>query len=79
MRSVNDDCANFIDKSDARFRAIQRSCEFLFRFLHTCRDGVGVQFRHTVVISIDEEDQLWQMNVLNVIEPKGLQITMTLY
>ena len=28
MRSINDDCANFVDKSDACFRAIQRSCEF---------------------------------------------------
>ena len=40
------------------------------------KDGVGVQVRHIPVISIDEEDQLWQMNV---IEPKGLQTAVLYY
>ena len=70
MRSIKDDCPNILDKSDPRFRAIQRTCEFVYRSLH--KEGVGVQVHHAPLISIEEEDQLWQMNILNVSEPKGL-------
>ena len=52
MCSVDDDCANFIDEGDACFRAIKHSCESLFHCLHscTCKDSVGVQVRHTIII-----------------------------
>ena len=36
MRSIKDDCPNILDKSDPRFRAIQRTCEFVYRSLHNC-------------------------------------------
>ena len=70
MRSINDHCPNILDKSDSRFRTIQKICEVVFRSLH--KDGVGVEVQHTSIITIEEEDQLWQTRVLNISEPKGL-------
>ena len=43
----------------------------LFTVLCTKR-VFGVQVHHAPLISIEEEDQLWQMNILNVSELKGL-------
>ena len=61
---------DILDETDPRFSG-----------LHTTRDrighdlqavGIGAQVQHTEVISIEEEEQLWQTGLLNVISPKGL-------
>ena len=68
MRSVSDSCPNILDKNDARFKNIQRSCETVFRGLHK----EGWDYKHAPIISTEEEIQMWDAKVLYVSTPKGL-------
>ena len=70
MRTVDSNCPNFLDRRDPRFQRIQKACETVFRSLH--KQGIGVDVRHTPIVSAEEEGMLWERKVLNVSSPKGL-------
>ena len=71
MRDINPDCLNFLDKKDARFRQLHHALDVQFHKLHS--DGIGRQVNHTEVISIEEEQKLWESGVLGVSNPLSLQ------
>ena len=70
MRSINPMCPNILDKKDGRFRKLCGSCEVVFRQLRQA--GVGVSVKHTAIITMEEEQRLWEAGVMNVEEPVGL-------
>ena len=45
-------------------------CESVFRKLH--KEGIGASVNHTSVITIEEEQRLWDLAILSVGSPKGL-------
>jgi hypothetical protein len=71
MRDNNPDCLNFLDKKDARFRQLHHALDVQFHKLHS--DGIGRQVNHTEVISVEEEQKLWESGVLGVSNPLSLQ------
>ena len=65
MRSCSCDTPNVLDR---RVKCIQGACEVAFR-----KEGFGTSVRHAAVITVEEEDQLWELRLMNITTPKGLQ------
>ena len=49
MRETTPGCPNFLNKQDSQFRQLQGTLDALFHKLHS--DGIGVQVRHTEIIT----------------------------
>ena len=71
MKNLNPAYPNFISKDDPAFSSFHITVDNLFKCLR--KDGVGSESRHTEGISKEEENLLWQSNVLNCDDPVGLQ------
>ena len=77
MRSVSDDAPNILDKKDTRFKSIKNACDVVYRGLH--KEGVGASVQHAPIITTEEEQKLWDMNILNTDTPVGLQKAVFFY
>ena len=77
MRSCSCDTPNVLDRRDTRFKSIQGACEVVFRELR--KEGIGTSVRHAAVITMEEEDQLWKLGIMNITTPKGLQRAVFFY
>ena len=71
MKNLNPAYPNFISKDNPAFSSFHITVDNLFKCLR--KDGVGSESRHTEGISNEEENLLWQSNVLNCDDPVGLQ------
>ena len=60
-----------MDKKDSRFRNLHRTLDAYFHKLHA--DGIGVQVKHTEILTEDDEMKLWESRVVSVATPRGLQ------
>ena len=58
MRAVSQDCPNFLDTSDFRFKKMHSTIDAYFRQLRA--EGVGTVVKHTTLISKEEENALWE-------------------
>ena len=70
MRSINSCCPNILDRKSGQFPKITGSCEVVFRQLR--QSGIGANVKHTSIITMDEEQQLWDLGIINITEPLGL-------
>ena len=70
MRSIHPDCPNFMDKKDYRFKELHAAVDNLGRQLRSA--GVGAEVKHVSVITADEEESLWENEVLGVHNPRAL-------
>ena len=70
MRAENPRYPNFLEKNSLDFSDFARTLDNIFKQLR--RSGVGVESRHTELISSEEEDALWASGVLNVNSGQGL-------
>ena len=71
MRETVQGCPNFLNKQDSHFRHLHGTLNALFHKLHS--NGIGVQVRHTDIITKAEEDKLWDSGVMGVSTPRSLQ------
>lgn len=71
MRETTPGCPNFLNKQDSNFHHLQGTLDALFHKLHL--DGIGVQVRHTEIITKADEDKLWASGVMGVCNPRSLQ------
>ena len=60
-----------IDRKDSRFLDIHWACDNVYRALR--QKGVGTDVRHTSIITKEEEDRLWDSNVIGIRDGKSLQ------
>ena len=70
MRAQNPSYPNFLDTKNPVFSELTTVLDNLFKTLRS--SGVGVKAKHTEGITSDEEDKLWETNVLNIDTPLGL-------
>ena len=62
---------NFLDRKDTRFKKLHGTCDSVF---HTLREqGVGADKKSAKVITKADEDELWELGVLNCTSAEGLQ------
>ena len=71
MRYCSRDTPNVLDRRDTWFKFIEGACEVAFCELH--KEGIGTSVRHAAVITMEEENQLWKLRIINIIKPKGRQ------
>uniref|UniRef100_A0A1X7UPB7 Uncharacterized protein n=1 Tax=Amphimedon queenslandica TaxID=400682 RepID=A0A1X7UPB7_AMPQE len=62
MRSLKADCPNILDK--IHFKAIDGACNTIFWGLR--KEGIGAEVKHTPIVTIEEEKQLWDSTILNI-------------
>ena len=70
MTTENPGCPNFRDKKNSEFVDFHRSLDNLFRKLR--EERVGAESKQTATITIEEENMLWDKDILNTVTPKGL-------
>ena len=71
MRETTPGCPNFLNKQDSQFRHLQGTLDALFHKL--CSSGIGVQVRHTEIITKADEDKQWATGVMGISNPTSLQ------
>ena len=77
MRQHDPDAPNILDRKNPKFKSIAGTCESVFRKLH--KEGIGASVNHTSVITIEEEQRLWELSILSVGSPKSLQRAVFFY
>lgn len=55
---------------DVAFKSLRNVCDALFKQLHS--KGIGTEAKATPVITVDDEDALWEKGILDLNTPKGL-------
>ena len=60
MRYVTPSCPNILIK---QFHALYGACKVVLRLLH--QSGVGADVKHSAMISVEEEDELWSSGAIN--------------
>ena len=70
MSAQNPHYPNFLQKKSAPFVEFHRCLDNYFRKLRT--EGIGAESKHTPMITIEEENILWEKGVLNTSSPHGL-------
>ena len=68
VRSIKSEEINFFQ--DIPFKPLRNVCDSVFKRLHN--KGIGAELKATPVISINEEDRLWEKKVLDLDTPIGL-------
>ena len=68
---------NFLDKANSRFRDLHNTLDTIFSTLHA--QGVGAEKKSAPVISIEDEELLWEKGVLSFATPKTLQYAVFFY
>ena len=71
MREANPNCPNFLNKQDTRFQSLQHTLDAHFHKLHS--EGIGIQVKHTEIITKEDETKLWTSGTMGVDTPKSLQ------
>lgn len=71
MLDKTPDGPRFLDRNNAVFRQLHRTCDSIYRDLH--RQGIGANVSHAVPFSAEEEKTLWSSHILSDSDPKGLQ------
>ena len=70
-RDQSPGCPNFLDKQYSRFKHLQGTLDALFHKLHS--DGIGVQTKHTEILTKDDEEKLWTSGIMGMATPRALQ------
>ena len=70
MRIHNPNYPNFLNKEDTSFRTFHVTLDSLFKSLRS--EGIGSNSSRTEGITNEEEDILWQSEVVSTDNPKGL-------
>lgn len=73
MQHKNNTLTSFLDKGDVRFRGLRGVMESVFQSLH--REGLGTEVKHAPVISVEEEEKLWESKMLGDDSPEVLLCT----
>ena len=55
---------------DVEFKPLKHVCDSVFKRLHT--KGIGTETKSTAVLSVTEEDKLWETGVISLDTPAGL-------
>ena len=69
-RSKSEDCPNFLDKKDPRFRDLRGACDNVSRKLR--EEGVGADVKHAAIFTPEEEEKLWNTGSIGIQSPKAL-------
>ena len=77
MLDINPDAVKFVNSSQCVFREIQRTCDTVYRDLHS--QGIGATMHHMATFSPEEENILWSAGVLGCVTPKSLQQAVFFY
>ena len=77
MLDINPDAVKFLDSSQCVFRDLRRTCDTVYRDLHS--QGIGATVRHTATFFPEEENILWAAGVLGCATPKSLQRAVFFY
>ena len=77
MLDKNPGAPKFLDKQETCFREIRGTCDTVYRDL--CSKGVGAEVHHTPIFTAEEEAKLWQLEILTIKNPKGLQRAVFFY
>ena len=70
MTIQNPNYPNFLQKNSVPFVDFHRCLDNFFRKLR--EDGIGAESKHTPSISIEDENTLWDKQILNTYTPRGL-------
>ena len=68
---VSPNTPKLLDKSISIYRDLHRTCDAVYRQLHS--DGIGMNVQHSEPFTIEEEGMMWKSGVLSVSNPKSLQ------
>jgi len=60
----SDICPNFLDKKDSCFLQLHSTLDALFHQLHS--EGIGVQTKHTEILTKKDDEKLWSSGVIGV-------------
>ena len=71
MLDENPKAVKFLDSSQSCFRDFRRTCDTVYRDLHS--QGIGATMRRTAPFTADEENMLWSTGFLGCATPKSLQ------
>ena len=71
MLEKNPGSPKFLNKSDPTFRDINRTCDSVYRDLHS--KGIGTEVKHASLITPEEEGKLWTAEVFLIKTAKALQ------
>ena len=77
MLDTNLNAVKFLDSSQSAFRELRRTCDTVYRDLHT--QGIGATIHHTPTFSTEDENKLWSTGVLGYSTPKSLQWAVFFY
>ena len=61
---------------DVEFKPLKHVCDSVFKRLHT--KGIGTETKATAVLSVTEEDKLWESGVMSLDTPVGVILNATM-
>ena len=70
-RQCDPNCPNFMNRKDPNFQELNNTLQVRFRELQ--QSGVGTVTKHAPVVTVDEEDLLWESKKIRDDSPKALQ------
>ena len=62
MRDINHSCPNFLDKQDSHFKKLHGVFDAYYHKL--CADGIGVQVKHTEILTEDDDQNFGRVVLL---------------
>ena len=71
MRGKNPETPDFLTKKDWRFRELNGCIESTY--INLRKQGIGTEVKHTPIITMEEENQLWERGVSGTETPTKLQ------
>ena len=71
IRETNPNCPNYLSKQDTHFQSLQHTLDAHFHKLHS--KGIGVQVKHTEIITKEDEVKLWTSGAMGLDSPRSLQ------
>ena len=77
MRGINPETPDFLTKSDWRFRELSGCIESVYVDLR--KQGIGTEVKHTPIITLYEENQLWEKGIFGTSTPLSLQRAIFFY
>ena len=77
MLENNPNASKFCNSHNTDFRDLTRTCDSVYRKLHS--DGVGTVVKHTPTFSIEDENKLWETGSIGTSTPKLLQRAVFFY
>ena len=77
IRELNPETPDFLTKKDWWFGELDGRMELMFVSL--CKQGVGTELKHTPIITLEEENLLWEKGILSTYTPISLQCAVFFY